>query len=159
MTKGKLKTCIVKLYYHYFLEWSWNKLKLTVFLVSEVIPTCHPLLDYFTPRLRWAWLTFSTLSNLLCQRSSLLFIMSIQCWRVARIPAVVALNVMDSPLKSTPLAFAMDSTAAGLSKLSEAALLPARLSAIWFKVAGVGVLDSSSISSSASWSTAKLAFG
>ena len=97
-----------------------------------------------------------TLSNLLCQWSSLLFMISMQCWSVARIPAVVALKVIDSPLKSTPLAFAMESFAAELSKLSDVALLLLRLPITWLKVAGVGVVESSSISSSASWSTVNI---
>ena len=41
-----------------------------------------------------------TFSNFFCQYSSLLVIISIQLERLARIPAVVALNVMASPLKS-----------------------------------------------------------
>ena len=44
-----------------------------------------------------------TLSSLFCQLSSLFTIRSMQWDRVARIPAVVALNVMASPLKSMPL--------------------------------------------------------
>lgn len=44
-----------------------------------------------------------TLSSLFCQLSSLFTIRSMQWDRVAKIPAVVALNVMASPLKSTPL--------------------------------------------------------
>ena len=44
-----------------------------------------------------------TLSTLFCQLSSLFTIRSMQWDRVARIPAVVALNVMASPLKSIPL--------------------------------------------------------
>ena len=44
-----------------------------------------------------------TLSNLFCQLSSLFTMRSIQWDRVAKIPAVVALNVMASPLKSMPL--------------------------------------------------------
>ena len=44
-----------------------------------------------------------TLSSLFCQLSSLFTIRSMQWDSVARIPAVVALNVMASPLKSMPL--------------------------------------------------------
>lgn len=44
-----------------------------------------------------------TFSSLFCQLSSLFTIRSMQCVSVARIPAVVALNVMASPLKSIPL--------------------------------------------------------
>lgn len=44
-----------------------------------------------------------TLSSLFCQLSSLFTMRSMQWDRVARIPAVVALNVMASPLKSMPL--------------------------------------------------------
>lgn len=46
---------------------------------------------------------FLTLSSLFCQLSSLFTIRSMQWDSVARIPAVVALNVMASPLKSMPL--------------------------------------------------------
>lgn len=44
-----------------------------------------------------------TFSSLFCQLSSLFTIRSMQCDSVARIPAVVALKVMASPLKSMPL--------------------------------------------------------
>lgn len=44
-----------------------------------------------------------TLSSLFCQLSSLFTIRSMQWESVAKIPAVVALNVMASPLKSIPL--------------------------------------------------------
>lgn len=44
-----------------------------------------------------------TLSSLFCQLSSLFTIRSMQWESVANIPAVVALNVMASPLKSIPL--------------------------------------------------------
>ena len=47
--------------------------------------------------------TLQTLSSLLCQLSSLFTMRSIQWDSVAKIPAVVALNVMASPLKSMPL--------------------------------------------------------
>lgn len=50
------------------------------------------------------WISvLATFSSLLCQLSSLFTIRSIQCDRVAKMPAVVALNVMASPLKSMPL--------------------------------------------------------
>ncbi len=54
------------------------------------------LISSRTPELR-------TLSSLFCQLSSLFPIRSMQWERVAKIPAVVALNVMASPLKSIPL--------------------------------------------------------
>lgn len=47
--------------------------------------------------------TLQTLSSLLCQLSSLFTMRSIQWDNVAKIPAVVALNVIASPLKSMPL--------------------------------------------------------
>lgn len=47
--------------------------------------------------------TLHTFSSLFCQLSSLFTMRSMQWDRVARIPAVVALNVMASPLKSMPL--------------------------------------------------------
>lgn len=56
----------------------------------------------------WRWsgtdarLQCRTLSSLFCQLSSLFTMSSIQCDRVAKIPAVVALNVIASPLKSIP---------------------------------------------------------
>lgn len=56
-------------------------------------------------KLIWTLLSqrLQTLSSLFCQLSSLFTIRSMQWDRVAKIPAVVALNVMASPLKSMPL--------------------------------------------------------
>lgn len=58
----------------------------------------------FKEQIKHVYLDMShTLSSLFCQLSSLFTMRSIQWDRVARIPAVVALNVMASPLKSMPL--------------------------------------------------------
>lgn len=71
---------------------------------SSGLPTEPPSLFWFDqlkdelqkPELR-------TLSSLFCQLSSLFTIRSMQWESVAKIPTVVALNVMASPLKSIPL--------------------------------------------------------
>lgn len=54
------------------------------------------------PELECAASGVGTLSSLFCQLSSRLTISSMQWDRVERIPAVVALKVMASPLKSMP---------------------------------------------------------